>query len=143
MVSTRRGVPARNWSMNVTERATPSARPADARSPFVRLAELLAGIEPGGPAINIAGGEPQHPIPAFVGPVLAGLLADFGRYPANAGTERYRAAVAGWLNRRYTLARPIDPLSEILVLSGTREGLFLAANAGTGRGEPRARRPPL
>ena len=86
----RRGVPARNWSMNVTERATPSARPADARSPFVRLAELLAGIEPGQPAINIAVGEPQHPIPSFVGPVLAAHLADFGRYPANAGTDRYR-----------------------------------------------------
>ena len=89
----------------------------------------MAGIEPGQPAINIAVGEPQHPIPSFVGPVLAAHLADFGRYPANAGTDRYRAAVAAWLNRRYTLARPIDPASEILVLSGTREGLFLAAIA--------------
>src|SRR5947208_2264992 len=113
---------------NVTERATP-ARVPDARSPFVRLAELLGDTKPGMPAINIAVGEPQHPIPSFVGPVLAAHLADFGRYPANAGTERYRKAVAEWLNRRYRLARPIDPLSEILVLAGTREGLFLAAIA--------------
>src|ERR1044072_8047915 len=119
MVMVRRGVPARNWSMNVNERATSSARPADARSPFVRLAELLAGIEPGQPAINIAVGEPQHPIPSFVGPVLAAHLADFGRYPANAGTDRYRQAVAAWLNRRYALARPIDPAAEGLRLSGT------------------------
>ena len=37
--------------MNVTERATTSstARAADARSPFMRLADLLAGIEPGQP----------------------------------------------------------------------------------------------
>src|SRR3954451_25478526 len=118
-------------SMNVTERAITSstARAADARSPFVRLAELLAGIEPGQPAINIAVGEPQHPVPPFVRPVLAAHLADFGRYPANAGTERYRNAVAQWLNRRYRFARPIDPLNEILVLAGTREGLFLAAIA--------------
>ena len=139
----RRGVPARNWSMNVTERAIPSARPADARSPFVRLAELLAGIEPGQPAINIAVGEPQHPIPPFVGPVLAAHLADFGRYPANAGTDRYRQAVAGWLNRRYALARPIDPAAEILVLSGTREGLFLAAIAAKRWVKARPARPAM
>ena len=139
MVMVRRGVPARNWSMNVTERATPSARPADARSPFVRLAELLAGIEPGQTVINIAVGEPQHPIPSFVGPVLAAHLADFGRYPANAGTDRYRQAVAGWLDRRYALARPIDPASEILVLSGTREGLFLAAIAARRWVKPRGK----
>src|SRR5437868_7788452 len=52
--------------MNVTERA-PSARVPDARSPFVRLAELLGDMPPGMPAINIAVGEPQHPIPPFVG----------------------------------------------------------------------------
>src|SRR4051794_3087499 len=131
--------------MNVTERAiSPNpARAADARSPFVRLAELLAGIEPGQPAINIAVGEPQHPVPPFVGPVLAAHLADFGRYPANAGTERFRQAVAGWINRRYHLARPIDPASEILVLAGTREGLFLAAIAAKRWVGARAGRPAI
>ena len=34
-----------------------------------------------------------------------------------------------WLNRRYALARPVDPATEVLVLNGTREGLFLAAIA--------------
>src|ERR1043165_7533384 len=143
MVMVRRGVPARNWSMNVTERATSSARPADARSPFVRLAGLLPAIEPGQPAINIAVGEPQHPMPWFVGPVLAAHLAEFGRYPANASTARYRHAVAAWLNRRYALARPIDPAAEILVLSGTREGLFLAAIAAKRWVKSRAGRPAM
>ena len=128
--------------MNVTERAT-SARVPDARSPFVRLAELLGDTPPGMPAINIAVGEPQHPIPPFVGPVLAAHLADFGRYPANAGTERFRGAVAGWLNRRYALARPIDPLTEILMLAGTREGLFLAAVAAKRHVRPRPAKPAI
>jgi N-succinyldiaminopimelate aminotransferase len=109
----------------------------------MRLAELLAGVEPGQPAINIAVGEPQHPIPPFVGPVLAAHLADFGRYPANAGTERFRQSVAGWINRRYHLARPIDPATEILVLAGTREGLFLAAIAAKRWVGPRAGRPAI
>jgi N-succinyldiaminopimelate aminotransferase len=130
--------------MTLTERAISSpARVPDARSPFVRLAELLADAAPVQSVINVAVGEPQHPIPSFVGPVLAAHLADFGRYPANAGTERYRAAVAGWLNRRYTLARPVDPASEILVLAGTREGLFLAAIAAKRFAGARAGRPAM
>src|SRR5215475_12795988 len=128
--------------MSITERAlTSPPRTVDARSPFVRLAELLADVKPGQPAINIAVGEPQHPVPSFVGPVLQAHLADFGRYPANAGTERFRQAVAGWINRRYTLARPIDPLSEILVLAGTREGLFLSAIAAKRKAKVRANKP--
>src|ERR1700761_730716 len=102
---------------------------AEGRSPFVRLHELLADIKPGRPAINLSVGEPQHPIPSFVGPVIAAHLNDFGRYPANKGTEGFRKAAAGWLNQRYRLARPVDPETEVIVLNGTREGLFLGAIA--------------
>jgi len=111
------------------EPASPPAPAVDSRSPFVRLTELIAGIEPGKPAINLSVGEPQHPIPPFVGPTLAAHLADFGRYPANKGIEPFRRAVAAWLGRRYRLTRPVDAENEVLVLSGTREGLFLAAIA--------------
>ena len=108
---------------------SPTAPAVDSRSPFVRLTELIAGIEPGKPVINLSVGEPQHTIPNFVGPTLDAHLADFGRYPANKGIEPFRRAVASWLGRRYSLARPVDPESEVLVLNGTREGLFLAAIA--------------
>ena len=101
----------------------------EGRSPFVRLHELLADIEPGKPAINLSVGEPQHPIPPFVGPVLAAHLNDFGRYPANKGTEGFRRAAAAWLDRRYQLTRPMDHETEVIVLNGTREGLFLGAVA--------------
>ncbi|MGB6351626.1 MAG: aspartate aminotransferase, partial [Pseudolabrys sp.] len=79
------------------------AAAVDSRSPFVRLTELIAGIEPGKPPINLSVGEPQHPIPPFVGPTIAAHLADFGRYPANKGIEPFRRAAAAWLNRRYKL----------------------------------------
>jgi N-succinyldiaminopimelate aminotransferase len=123
--------PCKRMSLMTVQRE-PSAVPAPAaysRSPFVRLTELIAGIEPGKPVINVSVGEPQHAIPAFVGPTLAAHLDEFGRYPANKGHEPFRRAVAQWLGRRYKLARPVDPDSEVLVLSGTREGLFLAAIA--------------
>ena len=102
---------------------------AEGRSPFVRLHELLADIKPGKPAINLSVGEPQHPIPPFVGPVLQAHLNDFGRYPANKGTDGFRKAAAAWLGRRYQLDRPLDPETEVIVLNGTREGLFLGAIA--------------
>jgi aspartate/methionine/tyrosine aminotransferase len=116
----------------MTAKREPSSMPApavDGRSPFVRLTELIAGIEPGKPAINLSVGEPQHAIPSFVGAVLASHLDEFGRYPANKGTEPFRKAAAAWLGRRYKLPRQLDAESEILVLNGTREGLFLAAIA--------------
>jgi aspartate/methionine/tyrosine aminotransferase len=99
------------------------------RSPFARLAELLAPHQPGKPLITLSLGEPQHPVPGFVGPVLAKYIGDFGRYPIAKGIEPFRRAAANWLANRFHLPRAIDPDSEILVLNGSREGLFLAAIA--------------
>src|ERR1700733_7959584 len=111
------------------------------RSPFVRLRELLGDTPPGQPAISLAVGEPQHPIPPFVGPIMAAHVAEFGRYTANKGLDEFGQAVAGWLGRRYKLELPVDPASEVLVLNGTREGLFLAALAAKRWVKPRAGRP--
>src|ERR1700744_6780400 len=97
------------------------------RSPCARVAELLAPYQPGKALIALSLGEPQHPVPAFVGPVLANHIADFGRYPIAKGIEPFRRAVSNWLSSRFDLARPLDPESEILVLNGSREGLFFAA----------------
>jgi aspartate/methionine/tyrosine aminotransferase len=111
------------------------------RSPFIRLTELLAPYQPAKPLIPLSLGEPQHPIPGFVGPVLAKHIADFGRYPLAKGIEPFRQAVANWLAHRFTLPRPVDPDNEVLVLNGSREGLFFAAltavrYAGERRGRP-------
>jgi N-succinyldiaminopimelate aminotransferase len=114
---------------------------ADARSPFVRLTELIGDTKPGKPIINLSVGEPQHPVPAFVGPVLAAHLNDFGRYPANKGIAPFHQAVATWLGTRFALPRPVDPDHEVLVLNGTREGLFLGAIAARRYVGPRAGTP--
>jgi N-succinyldiaminopimelate aminotransferase len=111
------------------------------RSPFARLAELLAPYQPGKPLITLSLGEPQHPVPGFVGPVLAKHIADFGRYPIAKGIEPFRRAAAAWLGTRFKLPREVDPESEILVLNGSREGLFFAAitaarYVGARRGKP-------
>src|SRR5580704_11161133 len=123
------------------ESAPLPARATGSRSPFVRMRELLDGIPAGKPAISLAVGEPQHPIPDFVGPVIAAHVNEFGRYPANKGMDEFAQAVAQWLGRRFTLDRPVDPATEVLVLNGTREGLFLAALAAKNWVKPRLGRP--
>jgi len=73
--------------------------------------------------------------------VLAAHIEEFGRYPMNKGIEPFRRAVALWLNRRYKLPRPVDPEHEVLVLNGTREGLFLGAIAAQRWVGPRTGKP--
>jgi N-succinyldiaminopimelate aminotransferase len=117
--------------MTAAERVPPPSpvRPDIGRSPFVRLRELLGNLEPGKSPISLAVGEPQHGVPAFVGPLLAAHIDEFGRYPMNKGLDAFCEAAAAWLGRRFALPRSIDPAHEILVLNGSREGLFLAAIA--------------
>ena len=96
-------------------------------SPFVRLRDLLAGSEPGQNPIDMTIGEPKHAFPEFISDIIARTGEDFGRYPPIAGTAELRGAIAGWLERRYGLAGAIEAEKHITALSGTREGLFLAA----------------
>src|SRR6185312_14214000 len=83
------------------------------RSPFARTTELLAPYTPAKPLIVLSLGEPQHPVPSFVGPVLSQHIAEFGRYPLAKGIEPFRKAAAAWLSTRFKLPRPVEP-----VLSG-------------------------
>ncbi|TMV94691.1 aminotransferase class I/II-fold pyridoxal phosphate-dependent enzyme [Thioclava sp. BHET1] len=93
---------------------------------FPRLRELLDSHAPGGEPLAMSIGEPRHPMPAFVGEVLAQSVAEFGKYPANDGTPELLAAISDWLKHRYKV--DIGP-DRIMALNGTREGLFNAALA--------------
>ncbi|WP_127901783.1 aminotransferase class I/II-fold pyridoxal phosphate-dependent enzyme [Solirhodobacter olei] len=88
---------------------------------FPRLRSLLDHHEPGGPAIAMTIGEPQHAPPGFVGEVLAANLGGFGKYPPNDGTPELLAAISAWVKRRFGADVPAEG---IMALNGTREGLF-------------------
>src|SRR5579863_8016584 len=118
---TRRAVPLfmmyrMTRQQTLPEETSLPVRAPDSRSPFVRLRELLGDMPPGKPAISMAVGEPQHQMPAFVGPIIAAHVEEFGRYPMNKGLEPFAEAVGKWLDRRYALARQVDPATEVLVL---------------------------
>jgi len=98
--------------------------------PFERLRGLLAGVagSTAYPALSLSIGEPKHPTPALIRDALAGNLDGLSTYPATAGTPALREAIAAWLQRRYGL-RPIDPVTEVLPVNGSREALFAFAQA--------------
>jgi aspartate/methionine/tyrosine aminotransferase len=98
--------------------------------PFTRLNALLDGIAPGGPALAFSVGEPQAAPPPFLAEILERHKAEWSRYPQTAGTPDFRAAVAEWLTRRYSLAEDfLDRDREIMPCAGTREPLFHLALA--------------
>jgi len=93
---------------------------------FPRLRKLLDVHVPGGDPIHMTIGEPRHPMPDFVAPILAANIAGFASYPPNDGSPELLAAISGWIKRRY--GADVGE-NRLMALNGTREGLFNAALA--------------
>ncbi len=103
-------------------------------SPFTQLRKLLDGI-PAGHAkpIEMTIGEPREAMPSLIGAKLIEAQSALGKYPPIRGTDELRGAIAAWLARRYRLSSPVDASREVLVLNGSREGLFFACIPAVGR----------
>ena len=91
-----------------------------------RLRALLDTHDAGGVPIDMTIGEPKHPFPSFVPDVLAKSVGEFSKYPTNEGAPELLAAICGWITRRYSVDVTPD---RVMVLNGTREGLYNAAMA--------------
>jgi aspartate/methionine/tyrosine aminotransferase len=103
-------------------------------SPFSQLRSLLAGIPPGhAQPVDLTIGEPREAMPDFLGLKLNEAVALYGKYPPIRGSEDLRLAISAWLSQRYGLSTAVNPEREILVLNGSREGLFFACLPAVGR----------
>ena len=89
---------------------------------FSRLRELLDGVEPGGREISMAIGEPKHSFPEWVTDIIVQNAGGFNDYPSNEGIPELKKQIVDWLQRRYSVS--LDPQKNVLVLNGTREGLY-------------------
>ena len=96
-------------------------------TPFENLRYILNGIEPSQSVIDLSVGEPRHPIPEFVGEILATNISNFRKYPSISGTPKFRETAGEWLKNRYNLGDLINTTNGIIPLNGSREGLFFAA----------------
>jgi N-succinyldiaminopimelate aminotransferase len=96
--------------------------------PFEKLRQLFAGVtpHPDYKPISLGIGEPKHPTPAFIQKALTHALAGLATYPTTHGGEPLRAAIAGWLERRYGIP-PVDAATMVLPVNGSREALFAIA----------------
>lgn len=98
--------------------------------PFQRLRTLLQGITPAADftPINLSIGEPKHATPAFIRDALIQNLDGLASYPATQGIESLRVGIAHWLEKRYSIPS-IDPQTQVLPVTGSREALFSFAQA--------------
>jgi len=105
--------------------------------PFERLRALFAGVTPPPDRreVRLSIGEPQHPTPDVVKQALVEHLDGLAVYPTTAGLDALRAAIAGWLVRRFGLP-PLDPATSVLPVNGTREALFALAQAVVDPSQP-------
>ncbi|MEO8627195.1 MAG: succinyldiaminopimelate transaminase [Betaproteobacteria bacterium] len=96
--------------------------------PFQKLAALFQGASP--PAdlqpVNLSIGEPKHATPELIKRAMIEHLDGLAVYPATAGTEALREAIATWLKQRYGLTE-LNAHTEVLPVNGSREALFAFA----------------
>jgi N-succinyldiaminopimelate aminotransferase len=105
--------------------------------PFQKLNTLLEGVapDPARKLIPLYIGEPKHPTPEFIKRALVDSLDGFASYPLTIGTPELRSAIAGWMKRRYRLDA-VDPATEVIPVTGSREALFAIAQAVVDAGRP-------
>lgn len=91
---------------------------------FAKIDELKKQKEKeGGEVISFGVGDPDLPTPEKVLKKLheASLKPENSRYPSYAGMISLRKAIAHWYEARFNVS--VDPESEVLILSGSKEGL--------------------
>jgi LL-diaminopimelate aminotransferase len=67
-------------------------------------------------------GDPREPTPALLKRAMLEGTADVSQYPPTAGTPALRAAVAGYLQRRFGVK--VDAETQVLATMGSKETLF-------------------
>jgi len=97
--------------------------------PFERLRALLRDVPvPSLPPIRLSIGEPQHATPELIRTAIGANLGGLSTYPATAGLDVLREALAAWFVRRFGLSS-LDAATQVLPVNGTREALFAFAQA--------------
>ena len=106
--------------------------------PFQKLSALLADVKPDASLrpISLSIGEPKHATPPFIREVLVDQLNGLSSYPATAGSDALRKAIANWIERRYHIEK-IDPATQVLPVNGSREALFAFAQTIVDRSRER------
>jgi acetylornithine aminotransferase len=104
--------------------------------PFVRLDEAKRRLAAEGTEfIDFGMGDPREPTAAFIREALVAGIRETMEYPRSAGLPETRAAIAGWIGRRFGV--DLDPEREVIPTLGAKEAIFTFALAVVDRGSGR------
>ena len=93
------------------------------RYPIAELQARRAEAEARGVAvIDLSTGDPDEPTDATIRQAFADATPIVSSYPSIAGSPAFRAAVTGYLQRRFGVA--LDPDTQVLPTSGSKEAVF-------------------
>ncbi len=95
--------------------------------PFEKLAQLKQGITPpvNKSAIVLSIGEPAHVTPPLIEQAILSHIKGLSNYPTTKGILELRQSISDWLGKRFNIpAECINPETQVLPVSGTREALF-------------------
>ena len=96
--------------------------------PFEELDRRAAeAANAGRELIDFGVGDPREITPGFIRDALRDAIEPISSYPRAAGLEELRAAVSGWVRRRFDA--DVDPATEVLPLLGSKEIVFSLAQA--------------
>ena len=91
--------------------------------PFVHLNEARARLAAAGvQVIDFGIGEPREETPTFIREALARSIDPQSRYPLADGLPELRAAIAGWVERRFGVS--LDADAEVIPTLGSKEAVF-------------------
>src|SRR5918996_2741266 len=91
--------------------------------PIAQLQEQARAMRAAGePLIDFSIGDPIEPTPEFIREALRAAVPEVSQYPTVAGLPELRGAIADYLARR--LGVTVDPASQVLPTSGSKEAIF-------------------
>jgi succinyldiaminopimelate transaminase len=81
----------------------------------------------GVPLIDFSIGDPREPTPSFIPEALKAAVPEVSQYPTTRGLPELREAIAGYVDRRFGVT--VDPATQIMPTTGSKEGIFSTALA--------------
>ena len=91
----------------------------------------------GVPIFDFGVGDPNEPTPEFIRQALIDAVDPVSQYPTVIGQRKLRQAIAGWAQRRLDVT--LDPETQVLPASGSKEAIFHLPLAVVGPDEKRRR----
>lgn len=92
-------------------------------NPVTRVQDLARNMrEKGERLIDFSIGDPREPTPEFIPEALRQAVPTVSQYPTTRGLTELRAAIAGYVARRFGVE--VDPDTQVLPTTGSKEAIF-------------------